>query len=230
MRTHDVPGFVLRTEAVKKYGRSKASFIRDFDKAFEKEDTAFLENFRLYLNDNSMIPGAEVSKDKMNSLQTKQPWVYIKESLLESRYWEEQQTSKASEAKKSKPSAKKKEGSSLVEKLSGVSDAVQIEHENALLKEKLASKQEQIESLENNNQFLQEELRNRRGELKEMTQFVDTVRLGIEASKKPDDEQTSTQQPEQKSPARATVVDAEAADQSFWEKHTPTFHRYLSRS
>ena len=230
MRTHDVPGFVLRTEGVKKYGRSKASFIRDFDKAFERGDTVFLENFRLYLNDDSMIPGPEASKEKMNSLQAKQPWVYIKESLLESRYWDEQQTGRASEVKKSKTSAKKKEGSSPVEKLGGVSDAIQIKHENALLKEKLASKQEQIESLENNNQFLQEELRNRRGELKEMTQFVDTVRLGIEAGKKPDDEQTSSQPSEHPTPTRANVVDADVAESHFWMKHTPTFHRILSRS
>ena len=64
MRSHDVPGFILRTEAVKKYGRSKASFIRDFDKAFESGDTDFLNNFRLYLNDGTVIEGPDASKEE----------------------------------------------------------------------------------------------------------------------------------------------------------------------
>ena len=182
MRTHDVPGFVLRTDAVEQYGRSKASFIRDFDKAFVRGDTEFLNNFRLVLNDGSIIPGPEASKDKMQSLQAKQPWVYIKKSLLDSRYWEQRETNTTTKPKRAKQSGRE-EGSSPHRKLKGASDAVQLEHENAMLQRENESIRETVAILEKNNTFLQGELESRRGEIEGMTKFVDSVRLGIEAGK-----------------------------------------------
>jgi len=181
MRTHDVPGFVLRTDAVEQYGRSKASFIRDFDKAFARGDSAFLENVCMVLRDDSVIPGPEATKKKMQSLQAMQPWVYIRKSLLESRYWEKPEGNKAPKPRKAKQPAAK-EGSGPVAKLSGVSGAVQLEHENALLRQRLESQGQTIGILEGDNKFLKDELENRRGEIEKMTQFVNAMRKGVEAA------------------------------------------------
>jgi len=212
MRTHDAPEFVLRTDAVGQYGRSKASFIRDIDKAFVKGETEFLENFRLYLNDGSMIPGPEASKKKMQSLQAMQPWVYIKQSLLDSRYWEKQNEP----LQKTKPKrSASEEGSHPPKKLEGVSDAVQLEHENAMLRQENKSIQEKVILLEQNQVFLQDELQSRRGEIEGMTKFVDSGRLGIEAGKSSPVKNEQEPTPENEEDATAAeVVEVVVVDHS----------------
>ena len=197
-RERDIAGHTLRSVAENEYGRSKSSFIRDVDGAFEREDLAFLDNFRVYLNDGTMIAGAEATKDKMRSVQKMQPRVYIRTTFLETRYWEQGDSNTTAANSKSKAVKKKEEGTQRHPKLKGASEAIQLEHDNVLLKQQLRSEQEKNDILEKNNGFLQEELENRRGELEEMTKFADAMRLGIEAGKK-DGEHTST--PE------STVVD-----------------------
>lgn len=249
MRSHDIPGFVLRTTAVEKYGRSKASFIRDVDRAFERGDTAFLENFMVVLNDGREIPGPEATKEKVQSLRAMQPWFFVKETLLESRYWEKQEETndggKERPPKKTKPSDARE---APVPKLSGVSDAVQLEHENILLRQEVESQKRTINKLEESNEFLQEEIESRRGELDDVKQLVDAVRRGIEAGKQdpnlpPSQEQDGAARNEdvvvvdaqamhegESGPARKGEPAVESQDRaSFWEKHTPTFREYFSR-
>lgn len=88
MREREIDGFLLRSDATKRYGRSKSSFIRDVDDAFSKSDSEFLGHIRVYLKDGTVVEGIDATKEKVSSLQKMQPWVYISTELLETRYWE----------------------------------------------------------------------------------------------------------------------------------------------
>ena len=159
----------------------------------------------------------------MFSLQSKQPWVYIRESFLEDRYWEGESTGSSSKPKSERRSNEEGSHSS---KLTGTTDALQLEHENTILKTKLVAQEQTIETLRDNNNFLQDELKNRRGELREMKSLVDSMRLGLEAGKKTQNESSTSQPNDPPQPTRAEVVDVNS---SWWSRNTPTFHRVFHR-
>lgn len=83
-----IPGFITRANAQKTYRRSKASFIRDIDNAFDRNDYSFLNHFRVGLNDGTQLKGKEATKETLLTLQAKQPRWYVEVDFLETRYWD----------------------------------------------------------------------------------------------------------------------------------------------
>jgi len=82
-------GFISRLEAVEEYHRSEQSFRRDFEKARNRGDAAFLKQVKVLLNDGAEVDGTEIKKgdiDQLNS-EGKAPEVFIARDLLETRYW-----------------------------------------------------------------------------------------------------------------------------------------------
>jgi len=82
-------GFISRLEAVEEYHRSEQSFRRDFEKARNRGDAAFLKQMKVVLNDGAEVDGTEIKKgdiDQLNS-EGKAPEVFIARDLLETRYW-----------------------------------------------------------------------------------------------------------------------------------------------
>ncbi len=168
-RKRDISGYTLRSTAEQDYGRSKSSFIRDVDGAFERGDWAFLENFRVYLNDGTVIPGKEATKEKMRSVQKMQPWVYIKTAFLETRYWEKNEAKPAATRTKNKHRSQTEKGEAgSTQTLEGASDMVQLKHDLALAQQKNVM-------LEKENEFLQSELTSRRGELDKVGGIIDSL-------------------------------------------------------
>jgi len=85
----DIPGYVLRLEAVEEYGRSEQSFRRDFIDAQKKDDQVSLKQVKVCLNDGTLIEGTDISRgvvDQFNS-EGKQPVWFMSRDLLKSRYW-----------------------------------------------------------------------------------------------------------------------------------------------
>ena len=85
--THSA-GFIPRSEAEEKYGRSRSSFIRDINRGFATGDVEFLGNFYVFLNDGTRIEGSEATKDRLRTSGHLQPEWYVRESFVESRYWQ----------------------------------------------------------------------------------------------------------------------------------------------
>lgn len=96
-------GYITRIEAQSIYDRSKTSFIRDVDQARERGDSDFLENFMVVLKDDTTLSGVEATKDALKSNDHLKPEWYIKESLLETRYWHKGKKSKATSRKEKEP-------------------------------------------------------------------------------------------------------------------------------
>ena len=83
-----IDGFMSRAVAQREFRRSKSSFIRDVDDAFERDDKEFLKHFRVLLNDRTSIDGPDATKEALLNAQARQPRWFIEKSFLETRYWE----------------------------------------------------------------------------------------------------------------------------------------------
>jgi hypothetical protein len=83
----DLEGFITRIEAQAKYERSKTSFIRDVDQARERGDTDFLRNFMVLMKDDTSMTGVDATKQALKDNDHLKPEWYVKESLLQTRYW-----------------------------------------------------------------------------------------------------------------------------------------------
>ena len=81
-------GFILKKEACATYDRSFRQLARDFDKAAARGDKAFLENFKLHLEDGTIMEASEVTKDKIQKLRDKglNPTWYVRESWMNDKY------------------------------------------------------------------------------------------------------------------------------------------------
>lgn len=213
----DLPGFLARASAQKQFGRSKSSFIRDVDDAFERGDTEFLENFRVLLNDGSEILGPDAKKEAVLAKQSKQPRWYVKLDLLETRYWD-------------------RDGGDNADTESGTTskrsaDAAELTTEIRLFEQKLADRDGTIARLEQDKAFLQDELTNRRGEIDKLRGFFESIGDAAESTAKLREasrgtpefvEADTVQQPSQ------TSVRPESVSRSWLERHTPSMRKIVN--
>ena len=217
-----IPGYTLRSDAQRTYGRAKSSFIRDVEAAFTRHDDEFLNHFRVGLNDGSIIEGPEATKEAIRELQSKQPRWYIETTFLESRYWDISGSSHPES-----PSRGKHRGPGQ-SKLEGVSETAQLRHELILAEQKIEAQQETIARQENEKQFLRDELSNRRGEVDRSRELFESVggaaqsAARLKGGSSPEDES---------SPVEVQPVSSQATShtqpQSQFARHLPTLHKVL---
>jgi len=108
-------GFISRIEAQEKFDRSKMSFIRDVDQARKRNDSAFLENFIIMLKDDRVVPCETATKNYLRSNDSLKPEWYIRQKLLETRYWSKRgkktnrkfETGESSKSKGTEPASDK---------------------------------------------------------------------------------------------------------------------------
>lgn len=210
-----IPGFIPRATAQKKYSRSKSSFIRDVDLAFDREDQDFLSHFRVGLNDGSEVPGDQATKDKLLSLQSKQPRWYVEVDFLETRYWQSEDEAASTE-----------EGSydSGAKPLSEVS-TIELRHQLALAEQQIATQDQTIGRLEQDKTFLQQELENRRGEIDKLRGFFESVGDAADSTAKLRSGSEGSSVIDSGSYAG---FDPAAKKGSLAERHLPTFHRMFT--
>ena len=195
------------------YSRSKSSFIRDVDLAFDRDDQDFLSHFRVGLNDGSEVPGEEATKDKLLQLQSKQPRWYVEEGFLETRYWQSPDES---------PNGEEGTQSTDTRKLTDDS-TIELRHQLALAEQRIATQDKSIERLEDDKTFLQHELENRRGEIDKLRGFFESVGDAADSTAKLRGGSESL-----------NVVDVERnqnlqREKGSWVKrHLPTFHEKLT--
>jgi hypothetical protein len=167
MPRREIPGFMPRSVAQKVYGRSKSSFIRDVDDAIARDDSEFLKHFRVLLNDDSIIEGADATKEAVFAVQSKQPRWYIETALLDTRYWD-QGSGTVQEGSVGAESSKRSDQTS-------DPDVVGLKHRLALAEQQIATQGETISSLRDDKAFYQTELENRRGEIEKLQGFFASV-------------------------------------------------------
>lgn len=205
----DSDDFISRPAAVKKYGRSKSSFIRDVEDAFEANDVPFLDHFKVFLNDGTVLDGQQATKAALQKVQEKQPRWMIEVSHLESRYWEEgtdgsdeelppNTTPASSPKRKSKP----RQPTSTVP-----DDAASLQYQLELTNEKLIHREETITGLREDKKFLQTELENRRDDIKELQGFFSSVGDAADSTAKLKQGEASQPRPPDTAPASAPFVD-----------------------
>ena len=208
-----ITGFITRASAQRKFSRSKASFIRDVDLAFERNDNAFLSHFRVGLNDGSELSGEEATKARLHELQSKQPRWYIELQFLESGYWQSPDDSDQAELKKSTES-----------ELPVKESHIELRHQLELAEQRIATQDKTIHRLEGDKTFLQNELENRRGEIDKLRGFFESVGDAADSTAKLRGPQ-----------ANAEVIEApqsltsKTKEGSIVRQHLPTFHKYLSK-
>lgn len=89
MPTDDsLAGFIVKKQACEKYNRSLRQLGRDFDKALAKNDKIVVDNFRLRLEDGTVLEATEVSKDHIQELRDKgrNPTWFVREAWLAETY------------------------------------------------------------------------------------------------------------------------------------------------
>ena len=206
-----IPGFISRSTAQRKYSRSKSSFIRDVDLAFDRDDQDFLSHFRVGLNDGSEVPGEEATKDKLLQLQSKQPRWYVEEGFLETRYWQSADASSREEGTQSTDTSKLTEDST-----------IELRHQLALAEQRIATQDKTIGRLEDDKTFLQQELENRRGEIDKLRGFFESVGDAADSTAKLRSGGDPTEIIESVSHAGHGPTSEKG---SLAERHLPTFHK-----
>lgn len=213
----DLPGFLARATAQKQFGRSKSSFIRDVDDAFDRGDTEFLENFRVLLNDGGEIAGPEATKKAVQAQQSKQPRWFVKLDLLETRYWDRDggDTVDADNG----ATAKKRS-------LSSAEIDVEVRHLEALLSER----DRLVERLERDKSFLQEELTNRRGEIDKLRGFFESIGDAADSTAKLREASRDTvavADGDTVQPPSQTSVRQQSDSRSWLKRHTPNVRKIV---
>lgn len=81
-------GFMLKREACERYDRSLRQLSRDFDKAQMEEDSQVLDNFKLRLEDGTILTAAEVDKDQVEKFRDKglNPAWLVRERWMRNTY------------------------------------------------------------------------------------------------------------------------------------------------
>ncbi len=167
----DSAGFTSRSDAEKQFGRSRSSFIRDIEEAFTNSNEEFLQNFCVFLNDETKLVGTEATKSAVDNNRKKQPRWFIKTSLLETRYWEKKET----DPEQGSTPSSKQEQKQPPERTTGKLEDVELQHQLEIAKERLHAKETTITRLEEDKQFLQAELSHRRGEIDRLREFISSV-------------------------------------------------------
>ncbi|TWT51713.1 hypothetical protein KOR42_34000 [Thalassoglobus neptunius] len=209
-----ISGFITRASAQRKFNRSKASFIRDVDLAFERKDSEFLSHFRVGLNDGSELAGEEATKARLHELQSRQPRWYIELKFLESGYWQSPDTLEEAEPSKSNDSVQTSSEASF-----------ELRHQLDLAEQQIATQDKTIHRLEDDKTFLQNELENRRGEIDKLRGFFESV----------GDAADSTAKLRSGAQGDHNVVDspqnltANSKKGSITRQYLPTFHKFLSK-
>ena len=209
------PGFISRATAQRKYSRSKSSFIRDVDLAFDRNDHDFLSHFRVGLNDGSEVPGEKATKDKLLELQSKQPRWYVEEGFLESRYWQSPEDASRGEEGTQDPST-----STLVD-----DSTIELRHQLALAEQQIATQDTTIGRLEEDKTFLQQELENRRGEIDKLRGFFESVGDAADSTAKLRNGSEPTHIIDAALHARHNPMSEKG---SFAERYLPTMHKMFN--
>jgi len=143
----DLKGFITRIEAQSKYDRSKTSFIRDVDQARARGDADFLNDFMVVMKDDTNMSGVEATKQALKNNDHLKPEWYIRESLLEKRYWLKGRKAKASRRQTSeKEKTEEPKGDSQPEKPNGSYVAL-LEQTNSDLRDQTKRQLELISEL-----------------------------------------------------------------------------------
>ncbi len=236
----DVSGFTQRTAAIKTYGRSKSSFIRNIKDAYAEGDTNILESFRVYFSDGSFVTYIDGPKstdekiaEKTAALGNNGYRVFIKTSLLKSGKLEKSEQSKSKNPNES--TRKTKQGikeSTPPTKLTGASNQQQLEYELALMQERNLASAEKIESLTADKEFLKQELESRRDDIEDLKGLFQSIGNAADSTAKlqsgqSEENTTDTQTEEGTDPAQdsstieATATSVTAKNEDFWVKNTP---------
>ncbi|WP_146503031.1 hypothetical protein [Rubinisphaera italica] len=208
-----IPGFITRANAQKTYRRSKASFIRDIDSAFDRNDLSFLNHFRVALNDGTQLNGKEATKEALLTLQAKQPRWYVEVAFLESRYWDGPDT---------QTPEKESEDKSSVEPIEDGLDSG-LQHRLDLAEQQIASQDQTIVNLEADKRFLQSELENRRGEIDKLRGFFESVGDAADSTAK----LRNSGEPREVLEVSSKPIGKSPREGSRLVRHLPTFHRFF---
>lgn len=81
-------GYLLKKEACEFYNRSLRQLARDFDKALARGDSKFIGNFKLRLEDGTVLEAHEVDKDQIQRFRDKglNPTWYVNEAWMDATY------------------------------------------------------------------------------------------------------------------------------------------------
>tara|TARA_R110002049_G_scaffold4601_5_gene32491 strand:+ start:683332 stop:684000 length:669 start_codon:yes stop_codon:yes gene_type:complete len=217
MPRHEIPGFTPRSVAQKTYSRSKSSFIRDVDDAFEREDAEFLSHFRVMLNDGTVIEGIEATKEKVLAVQSKQPRWHVATAFLDTRYWDGGSAAQ---------SDKHRVQEQAIDKTTNYEELIGMKHELSLATQRIDTQSETINRLEGDKTFLQTELENRRGEIEKLQGFFASVGEAADSAAK-----LAAGREEQVDTVAATVSRNAATDArgTVMERYLPTFQQFISK-
>lgn len=249
--THEINGFIHRRES-SDYGRSEQSLRREFDEAvtavleeqkqqsqegsdrfyarFQIRPEKFRAHFIVRTKEGTEHSGAQVTKEdvkQMSEAGMKPEW-YVSVELLNSRYWEKK---KGGETKSPQLKKKSRTQSTSSVKLTDASEIQKLQHELALERERNIQKDEKIETLKADKEFLKEELESRRDDiedLKGLFQTIDnaatsTARLQSKNTPKPDDNQAEegTNASQSSIPVDVTAETITPQEDDFWIRNTP---------
>lgn len=86
--TDPLAGFILKKEACASYDRSLRQLGRDFDKALVRKDAEMLSEFKLRLEDGTVLNGSEISKEQIQKLRDRglNPTWFVSEAWMLGTY------------------------------------------------------------------------------------------------------------------------------------------------